>query len=357
MNNIHSLFEAFCSKEHGCTGGQLSVWHHNQEIINCGIGEDGVGLSIDQDSLFAIYCAAKPFLAVLMELLDYSSVLSFDTMIGNVLPDVRPRLRTVTIREILTHRACLIRPSGPEGIVGSAVVKDELLNGIELGPGYGRPGLGAYSEWAGWYVLAKVVERVTGTCAADLVDRDVVVPLGLAGEVVANMPVMTLRDVGRIRCNVAERSGRLTAAVFERTSLYRRYGGGGIGAFATMSGVARFYKAVLESQGSSRFLLGVPGARIRSHLLLDDGERFDLLMQRQCSYVSGFMTRLRSHGFGQVVSNGAFGNLGLTGMTVAFGDPSSDLAVAWHRNGISPGDPDADGRSFLIDAIYDAIEA
>jgi CubicO group peptidase (beta-lactamase class C family) len=347
---IVAHFSQQCKAAEFFTGGQLSVWPSGDTFFDTAFGVDGAGRRVLEDSLFGIYCASKPLLALLIARLEHQGAIQIDREVGTFIPEAPPRLAAVRLCDLLSHAACLIKPLGIEGILARAMMPDQLLNLIDPGPGHNRQELSGYSEFAAWYVLGEVVRRVTGETVGSLIEREVVGPLGLGGEIFTDLTVMSSKAISRIRTNIALGEDRRTDAVFEESHLFREYAGDGFCALASMRGLCHLYQQLLAIHAgvSDSSVLDAASFRL---LVTPLDERYDLLLRRQCTFGLGFMTKLEGHYFGPYLSETAFGNVGLMGMTVGLADPSRNLAIAWHTNGMIRNDPSIGERRKQVMAI------
>lgn len=344
-----------CERGDRFTAMQLSVAVRGESVLESAFGYDGVGRLVEADSLFSIYCAAKPLLALLLALLEDRGILPLATTVDSVIPGVKPRVGRLTCIDILSQAACLIQPRGVEGILACAMLKEALASTFDVGPGSSNPACTGYSEFAGWYLLSEIVRRVTGVPVGSLIETEILRPLGLQPEMHSDMTDMSAKAVGRIRSNVSLRDERRMAALIEGTAVYRKYGGNGIGAFSSMRGLSSFYGTLMRLGEGHESSLGLRPVTLRK-LTSSSDRKFDVLLQRRCSFGLGFMTDLESHHFGSYISDAAYGHVGMMGMTVAFADPVNGLSVAWHTNGMVVGDTHVgDRRVERVEALYRSL--
>lgn len=132
------------------------------------------------DTLFNIFSASKMVVGVLIHQARSRGEVSLDAPIARYVPEFAQNGKeTITIRDVLSHR------SGLPGL-GEPTTLD-LLNDRErivrwlcsTKPKLRRGRL-AYHALSGGYILAEVLERVTGLSIQELLQRDISVPLGLS---------------------------------------------------------------------------------------------------------------------------------------------------------------------------------
>lgn|GEM_PF-3399562 len=356
LHDVVSALEYDSGQAIHFTGGQIAVSCSGELVINSAFGYDGTGEAVTSDSVFSIYCATKPLLALLLGMLDERGILSIDISIGSVVPGLRARVAGLKLTDILSQSACLVRPLGIEGILGYAILKNSIVGEIEAGFGYNRPNYTGYSEFAGWYLLQQVVETVCRRPVSSLINEEIIGPLGLQDEIFVDTIHMAPTSSSRIRTNISLGQKSPKAMLIESTQIFRKYAGEGIGGFASARGLCRLYAALGDLALGRESALAITPQSFRK-LIASRERAFDILLQRDCSFGLGFMTDLQSHNFGLAISPSAFGHVGLMGMTVAFSDPSRDLSVAWHTNGLVPNDASVGPRRIdLMDRLYEALE-
>ncbi len=324
--------------------------------VDEGMGHDGTGKPVDSNSLFFVYCAAKPLLALMVGMLCDAGELSFMTDVRSMVPESSESVGDLTIEELLNHRACLVYPLGIEGIVGQAIMGEGLIESFEVGPGRAKPAWSGYSEFASWHLLAEIVKRVTGVAAGKLIEQEIVRPLNLSAKLVVDLEQFLPECGSRVRSNLSISGEKRVASLVETAPVWRRYVGNGMGAFATMGGLASFfYQLSLLKRGESSSLALRP--ETLAEMVATRQRGYDVLLRRKCAFGLGFMTDLQTHHFGESLSSSSFGHVGLMGMTVAFSDPDKDLAVAWHSNWMRPGDSTVGARrKQLVSYLYECLE-
>jgi CubicO group peptidase (beta-lactamase class C family) len=338
------------------TGGQLYVSVDNVSVLDLAVGVDGVDRPVDPDTLFAIYCAGKPALAVALATLVDAGELSFDDQVGHIvdrpLPASQASLRVDTL---LTHTAGLHRIDARIYLASSTRQREALLRGSQPPPGWSIGEDVAYSEFAAWHLLALVVESLTGETARDVVRRRVLEPAGVGSDMfVCGMSDAEFDDQReRLGINIYLDGPSTDPILAERTRRLRCISSPTFGNTATARGLGRFYEALLRSYRDG-------GGPLPSHTLRSLTSRhshgFDQVLGRRCGYGYGFMVRLEEHLFGRRCSPQAFGHSGYGGMTAAFCDPAHGLVVAYHLNGrVDAESAIGFRRPALVEHIYRSV--
>lgn len=342
------------------TGGQLYVSVDGTPVLDLAVGVDGLDVPVERDTLFAVYCAGMPVLALAVAALVGDGELSFDDRVGDVVDD-RPlpdHVAGLRVDALLGHTAGLHRLSPVTYLASPPRAREGLALRTRPPDGW-RPGDVAYSEVAAWHVLGMVVEALAGEPTRAFARRRVLEPAGTGDDLFVAGMTDEEYDAhrGRIGVNAQVEGPRLVPLLGERTRRLRALSSPAIGNTASASGLGRLYEAVLAAIRTppSGPLAGALPAGALAALVTPQSHGADPVMGRTCGYGLGFMVGLGEHDFGTRVGDGAFGHSGFRGMTAAFADPAHGLVVACHLNGSV--DPGSLGyrRPALVDTIYRAV--
>ena len=197
------------------------------------------------DDLFWIASMSKPVTAVAVGILVDDGKLKFDDPVAKYLPEFGGSHRAVTLRHLLTHT------SG----VGEMMQRDghwtlaETSRKIAAQPLLFQPGARWSYSTAGFDVLGRVVEVVSGMPFDEVLQKRVFTPLGMKNTTFWIAPADEERYALSYRWNPQ-------ASKLERTSIPYLYGTaptdrsrpplGGAGLFSTAEDVARFYRMMLN---------------------------------------------------------------------------------------------------------------
>jgi CubicO group peptidase (beta-lactamase class C family) len=134
---------------------------------------------IRHDSLFNLYSSSKAITAMLVHMLDERNLVHLDDPVAEYLPEFgRHGKEWITLRHILTHRAGI--PSTPADTIDESLIEHPkrifaLL--CETHP-VSVPGRRlAYHALTGGYIIAELVERVTGRTIREFLRDEVLTPL------------------------------------------------------------------------------------------------------------------------------------------------------------------------------------
>jgi len=185
------------------------------------------------------------------------------------------------------------------------------------------PGVGAYSEYASWHLLAAVVEEMSGQEFEGFIHELVLEPAGVQSEIFFTSRFSANPD--HLRVNVDLTGGTYVPLLWETHPDNLADLRPSCGAHASMRGLAQLYAALLPSSPAS-----VPhlAASIEPLLAARTNRGMDPVLGRELTHGVGFMIQPAQHGV--PLSDMSFGHTGLSGMTVAFADPIVSLVVALH---------------------------
>lgn len=248
-------FVAKAAEEYGIPGAAVGVWAGGREIIAChGVTSLENPLPVDADTLFVLGSVSKTYTATAVMCLVADGRVELDAPVRRYLPELRladeSTAAAVTVRQLLNHTGGL----GLGGIIESGFGDDALARYVAglpelelLGPPGGRA---SYSQ-AGFNVLGRIVEKVTGRpferAAAELLFE----PLGLTRTAYQAQDVMTRRfAVG----HNAEPDGTLSVARLRKRERGDNPGGGLESSVADLLRWARFHLGDGRAAGGTRVL-------------------------------------------------------------------------------------------------------
>lgn len=289
------------------------------------------------DTPFPVFSAGKPVVALAVALCEDRGLLDVHAPIADVLPEfARNGKGAITTLDVLTHRAGMLLEelaAHPERWEDWEAVREAVVRSAPSSP----RGTLAYSPMGFGWVLAVVVEQVTGVPFRAFVRREIAEPLGL--------PALAFGSDGRDAAGFARAywlakrpvvvAGRDIGADFEEVndapSTLRALvpGTGLVTDAATLAG---FYEALLRG-GVARSGRRVVSERVLSRytrrelLGIDRSNRTPLAVGRGFLLGTAFPSVYGAAGTGR-----CFGHAGAFA-TVAFADPERDLAAAIVTNG------------------------
>jgi CubicO group peptidase (beta-lactamase class C family) len=326
-------------------GGQLVARWRGRVIARLCVGvragwraEEGAArVPVAHDTPFAVFSAGKPVVALAVAICEERGLLDVNAPIADVVPgfDAHDK-REITTLDVLTHRSGLLMEAlaaEPARWEDWDFVRRAV---IEAKPSAPRGRL-AYSPLGFGWVLAVVVEHVTGTPFHGFVAREIAAPLelpalrfGAAGRDpasfaraywLARRPVRVAgRDVGEGFEAVNNSPGFLRALV------------PGAGLVCDAATLAAFYDALLRG-GVARSGRHVVSEDVLAKYLSCEARGFDASNRAPLAVGRGFLlgTALPSV-YGWLGTSHVYGHAGAFS-TVAFADPERELAAAIVTNG------------------------
>lgn len=333
---------------HGAPGVSAAVWMGGQVVARRGAGEAAEGIPATPSTLFPMASVTKPIAAAAVMTLVDSGQLGLDEPVGRILPEFRAgpgsgvegvdpeleRLRpTISARQLLCHVSGLPEDLGPrESRYMDKVSIETVVDQMCRLPLVSAPGAELRYSNAGFAVLSRLAEQVSGQPFWQLTHESVLGPLGLR-EIVNNPHGATLNRVATMRD-----SGHAGTDIETYNSAYWRglalpWGG----LFGTASDAARFAGSFL-GDGSAALspaavrqmtidqTMGVPGGVESARARWNPG-RWGLGWE-----VKG---EKRRHWTGELTSPRTFCHFGHAG-TLLWADPEYDVALAVFANRAVP---------------------
>ncbi len=314
-------------------GGTMHVSVPGKVLFEEAFGVDGLGRTFSPDTLSNIYCAGKPLLAMAIGALVGTGQLAFDTTLGEVLDGAASGIGGLRLSSLLSHSSGLAGPTGVASVLalddpGAEVMRSRPHPAMRLGDLH-------YSDFAGWYLLARVVEARCGADYRDAIDELVLRPAGLEGAFVF---CRDREDVSRIASRLAVGEAfkgiERYPLLLERTPTWLCRWSPSFGYISNAAGLGALYRLVAD----------VCDGRIADHWELITmveraaGPAYDGVLGRECSYGLGFMVDLASHAFSDRFSSRSIGHSGNVGMSAAGVDLGTGVVAAYCLSGLSDGD-------------------
>jgi CubicO group peptidase (beta-lactamase class C family) len=340
------------------TAAQLVVVHDGRCALDAAVGRTHLHEPFTRDTLSALYCTAKPLVAVAVLRLVADDELSLDDRLGDVIDDLHtPWIAERTIEQVLGHTAGLHVMNTVLARILPERSRATWLDASEP-PAAWRFGRDrAYAEFGGWYVLGRVIESLTEQPFDHYVRDAVLDPYGVpADDLVMRFDQESYdRLHGRISATfdlTMDQPVPLLAEVGPETACEWNPA---FGAYGTMAAVATFYQGLLADLGGAGLVL--PADLLADATTARLPLNYDVTLDRDAGFGLGFMTPLSSHFFGDGPSDRAFGHAGQGGTSFAMADPEHDLVLAVLFNaGLDADTALSFRRVHLVDAVYRALD-
>jgi CubicO group peptidase (beta-lactamase class C family) len=324
----------------GAQGVAATVWHRGAIVDEHVVGEAKPGEPVTPETLFPLASVTKPIAAAtMMSLVDRGAV-SLDEPVGRLLPEFRvgpeagtngvdpalERLRpTISTRQLLCHVSGLPEDIGSrETRYEEMVSLDEVIDQMCRLPLQSAPGAELRYSNAGYGVLARLAERVSGRGFWELAGDEVLSPLAIQ-DILAD-PVGS--DLERV-AHLADTNHIGTEVETYNSAYWRGLALPWGGLFGTARDAARFAAAFLPS--GERVLSGAATGMMTSDQTLGVPGGVESAKVRWEPGVWGLGWEVkggkRRHWTGDLTSPCTFCHFGHAG-TLLWGDPDRDLALA-----------------------------
>jgi CubicO group peptidase (beta-lactamase class C family) len=340
------------------TAAQVVVRRGGETLLDASVGRTHLHEPFTDDTLSALYCTAKPVVAVAVLRLIAEDELSRDDRLGDVVDDLPASwIADRTIEQVLGHTAGLhvvntilariLPPRSRQTWVDASTPPEGWRFGTDR----------AYSEFGGWFMLGRVIESLTEEPFDRYVRRAVLDPYGVAAD------DLVLRIEGDEHARLAPRiSATLDLTMDQPVPLLAEVGpetaaewNPSFGAYGTMGAMATFYEGLLADLSGADVVL--PAELLTEATATRGPILEDVTLGRPAGFGLGFMTPLSSHFFGDGPSERAFGHAGQGGTSFAMADPEHDLVAAVLFNaGLDADTALSFRRVHLVDAIYRGLD-
>jgi CubicO group peptidase (beta-lactamase class C family) len=313
-------------------GAQLAIARYGKLAAYRTFGQARVDppTPASERTLWLLYSQTKPVVsAAIWQLVDQGA-LSFADKIADHIPEfARHGKGLITVQQVITHQGGFPDATvSPAAWADHARLRAEVCDfALQWAPGTRMKYHGLSAQW----VLAALIEAITGRDYRAVIRRDLLDPLGLADLCVGVPPA--LQD----RCADMHLPGEGAApprgADTVNTPAWRAAGVPGAGGYATAAALAAFYQLLLGDgalNGTRVLSPRVVQFATRNHT----GERLDehqgVAMHRGLGvYIRG--TEGGNRALGTLAAPRTFGHGG-AGSSQSWGDPDSGLSFTYLSN-------------------------
>jgi CubicO group peptidase (beta-lactamase class C family) len=284
------------------------------------------------DTRFCVFSATKPIVASVAWLLIGDALLDVDRPVAHYIPEFATNGKEiVTVEQVLLHTAGF--PNAPMDPVEGADTVTRVKRFTEWELEWEPGSRFEYHALAAHWVLAELIERLTGGDFRDVIEARLCEPLGLPR--LLGIPEEEQGDLAEgVRIGDAPQPVDVDTMAFNRPAV-RAAGVPGGGAFMTAATMARFYQALLHDNGG----------------LWNDDVLTDVKTNIRCRYPDPLMNVAANRSIGLVIagddglhqfryamfgkdnSPAAFGHAGAH-CQVAWADPATGISFAFLKNGL-----------------------
>ena len=343
-------------------GAQIALAHNGRLVWEQSFGHARVGQGHDADtqavaadnhSLWLLYSNTKIIMATLLWKLHEQGKLRFTDRVADYLPEfAKNGKEAITLFQVITHQGGF-----PDGDVPSATWNDHVKVrqavsdfSLQWEPGSRISYHGLSAHW----VLAMVVEAVTGKDFRDVIRAEVLEPLGLANDLFVGLPTSETSRMTFLYEPDAQSPNGLRLREESTSRVWQGAGVPGGGAYGTARGMAALYQMMLQGGTLNGVRLLSPRTlayAIQNYTADRVDEFMGIPMHRGLGpHLRG--TTIGIRGLGSLAKPDAFGHGGV-GTSYCWADPKSGLSFAYITNARVP-DP---WHSVRLDQVSNLIHA
>lgn len=340
------------------TAAQVVVTRAGEPVLDVAMGRTHLHEPFQPDTLSALYCTAKPLVAVGVLKLVADGELSLDDQLGHVVDGLHtPWISERTVEQVLGHTAGLHVLNTVLARILPQSMRELWLDMMPPPEGW-RFGIDrSYAEFGGWFLLGKVIESLTESGFGEWVTDQVLAPYGIDRRdlVVHFDPDAFGAERDRISATYDLTMAQPVPLLAEVGAETACEWNPAFGTYGTMRAVARFYEGLLGDLAGAEQVL--PADLLADATTARLPLTYDHTLGRDAGFGLGFMTPLSSHFFGQRPSATAFGHAGQGGTSFAMADPEGEVVIAVLFNaGLDADTALSYRRVNLIDALYRGLD-
>ena len=331
------------------------VWEQSfgQARVGQGHEADTKAVAVDNQSLWLLYSNTKVIMATLLWKLHEQVKLRVTDRVVDYLPEfAKNGKEAITLFQVIIHQGGF-----PDGDVPSttwndhAKVRQTVCDfNLQWAPGSRISYHGLSAHW----VLAMVVEAITGQDFRDVLRSEVLEPLGLAKDLFVGLPTSETSRMTFLYEPDTTSSNGLRLREESTSRVWQEAGVPGGGAYGTARGMAALYQMMLQGGTLNGVRLLSPRTlayAIQNYTADRVDEFMGIPMHRGLGpHLRG--TTIGIRGLGSLAKPGSFGHGGV-GTSYCWADPQSGLSFAYITNARVP-DP---WHSVRLDQVSNLIHA
>jgi CubicO group peptidase (beta-lactamase class C family) len=331
---------------------QLCVILHGKVVLDR-------SFACQPDSLFWIFSASKPYVALLIHLLADRGLLALDDAVAAHWPEFgRHGKDRITIRHVLQHRTGLAASRLPTSDAFIMTNWSRSIRRIENARPRQPPGVApAYQALSLGFILGELVRRITGGTVQQFLTTELLGPLR-AHDTYLGLPDTQWQR--RIPVAAHGFAGRVLRTVLNRRST-RRAVIPSAGISTTARDLASFYLMLLRGGIAHGAPILPPAVIERARIPSSDGE-VDQCIGTPVRWSHGFQlggprpAPFSPGPLGHLSSRRTFGHNG-SNCCIGWADPDRDLVVAYLTNQLNGRRVDRAHQSAIADALLRACGA
>lgn len=191
-NELDKLFSYY--NENGMFSGIVLAAEKGEVVYKraFGFSDFEKKIPLDASSVFSIGSVTKPFTALAIMMLKEDGLLSYEDRLRDYFPAFPDYAKPITVRHLLTHTSGLVDFINDLDLLDKV---PELTDEIGLDSLINQPGLKfepgeRYSYCnSGYFLLALIIERVTGKTYREFLEENIFKPLGMNHTYILDMTI------------------------------------------------------------------------------------------------------------------------------------------------------------------------
>jgi CubicO group peptidase (beta-lactamase class C family) len=182
FQNVSNLFEGILERQAG--GAALAVYHHGECVVDLWGGDlDSHGTPWKRDTMATSFSTTKGVTSTLIHIMADRGLINYDAKVAEYWPEFAQCGKdSITVRQVLTHQAGLYHIRQMIDDAARMNDWDHMVAAIERAEPAHIPGdRTGYHGLTYGFLAGEILQRVTGKRFSDLVQSEIVEPLGLDG--------------------------------------------------------------------------------------------------------------------------------------------------------------------------------
>ncbi len=320
-------------------GCEIAIARNGRFALNQSFGHARVApqqVKADARSLWLLYSNTKVITAAALWQQVERGRLRFTDTVAEHLPGfAKNGKQNITILQVITHQGGFPDANFPPETWLDKDKRREAASNITL---QWTPGSQvSYHPLAAHWVIAAVIEAVTGRDFRDVIREDLIEPLGLGDEIFVGLPEAHHGRAADMHAPEGKDPKALIGDKDANNALWRNAGAPGGGGYASAKGMAAFYQMLLAG-GTLNGTRVLSPAVIRYATQNFTGDRPDLYMGMPMHRGLGPHSRGATatiRGLGSLATPETFGHGGV-GSSYCWADPRSGVSFSYLTNARQP---------------------
>jgi CubicO group peptidase (beta-lactamase class C family) len=342
-------------------GAQIAIGHRGQLVLDMSFGQARLAQAspptaaqpASPNTLWLLYSNTKIIMAVALWLLHQRGVLRFTDRVSEYLPEFAAHGKgDITLLQVITHQAGFPGREVPASVwLDHAAVRQAVCDFVPEWPAGSKI---SYHGLSAHWVLAMVIEAVSGRDFREVVLDEVLRPLNLQDDLFLGLPENEVQRMSFLYEPSADQPKSLNLRPESSDRVWQMAGVPGGGAYGTARGMVALYQMMLQGGRLGDVQLLAPRTldyAIRNHTADRVDEFMGMPMHRGLGpHLRGSTAGIR--GLGSLAHPLTFGHGGV-GTSYCWADPNSGISFAYLTNARVP-DP---WHSKRLDQVSNLVHA